>query len=165
MTLNSIAKIFKLLLLALSLSALTACASNDGAKPDSKAGGNIVGVNYTTNYIHQFYIDDSWGGNIYPFSGGGGSVCCVMYTRKWTPDLKVQVKWTTSNGDPKSNDATETWHNKSAPIPEFTEPGEVYVLFFPKDEVRVYITNVGIGSKDFPGNPGYPSHYNPEKNK
>jgi hypothetical protein len=88
-----------------------------------------------------------------------------MYPRKWTTDFKVLVKWTTSSGDPKSNDATETWHSKSVPIPEFSEPGRIYVLFFPKDEVRVYITNVGIGNVNFPGKPGYPEDHNPSEKK
>lgn len=164
MVLNQLVQTMLRLLLVLSLSALMACTPKEEAKPDPMAAGGIVGVNYTGEGIQEFSIDGAWGGSMGSYGGGGGTVCCVRYPRKWSPGLKVTVEWVSGHYD-KHDKFIEKEHKKIVPIEKFTEPGEVYVLFFPKDEVRVYITNTGVGSKDFPGNPGYPGQYNPEKKK
>jgi hypothetical protein len=162
MILKSAVQTFKLLLLVLSLSAITACASNEGAKPDTMEGGSLVGLNYTKNYIHRFSVDESGGGGLRRY-GQSGDYCCTMYPKVWTPDLRVTVKWTTSNGDPKSNDATETPHTKNIPIEKYTEPGEVYVVFLPKEEVRVYVWHGVPNGPNYPGSLGEPTDPNESK--
>ena len=103
----------------------------------------------------------------------GGTVCCVTYPRVWTPALKVKVEWKRSDCEGQRHLCTiETAEKrtypyklleKTIPIPEFTKPGEVYVLFFPHDEVQVHIISQGFMPGTILGNLGYPSHHNPEE--
>jgi hypothetical protein len=162
---NPISKI-KRYILALSLVCLVACnARENAALPDDKGTGSIVGVNYTGNGIQQFSIDGAWGGPVGSYRGGGGWVCCTVYPKKWTPDLKVTVKWERSDGrEPDGKRLKLIWLEKTVPIHQFSEEGNVHVLFFPDDKVEVYISNDGVGSPDFPGKPGYPHDPNEPRN-
>lgn len=150
------------LLLILSLSVLVACTPKEEAKPDPMTGGALIGVNYTKNYIHRFSVDKSGGSGLNRYSISG-DFCCTMYPRLWTPDLRVKVEWTTSNGDPKSNDATAIVHTKTIPIEPYSELGRVYLVFLPKDEVRLYISKVGPKNINFPSQLGFPEE--PAKSK
>ena len=60
------------LLLILSLSGLMACSAKEDAKPDTTAGGSIVGLNYTGEGIQWFLVDGAGGGGVsrYGISGG-----------------------------------------------------------------------------------------------
>ena len=165
MTLKSTIQTFKLLLLVLSFSALTACASNEEAKPDTMTGGSLVGINYTNNGIQQFSVDEAGGGRIGRY-GISGRYCCAMYPRVWTPELKVTVEWERSDGREKDG---KTWKLKSVKktisIEKYTELGEVYVAFLPKDEVRVYVWHGVINGPSYPGNLGEPTDPNETRNK
>ncbi|WP_426173811.1 DUF3304 domain-containing protein [Massilia sp. TWR1-2-2] len=136
--------------------ALAACEKSNVSPPESRKVGSIVGANYTGNAINTFAVDGAWGGNVMPFSGGGGFVCCASYPIRWTPEFAVSVKWTRSDG----RDAKGEWRMKAlqkvVPVSEFAGEGNVYVLFLPDDQVKVYVSNVGIGNPNFPSKPGYP---------
>ena len=167
MKLNRHLQIALRLLLILSLSGLIACSEKEAAKPDTTAGGSVVGLNYTGEGIQWFLVDGAGGGGVNRY-GISGDVCCAMYPRKWTPELKVTVKWVRSDCEGQRQLCTLElikqgikWPYKSVektvPIEKYTEPGEVYVAFLPNDEVRVYISNVGVKNKAFPGNLGIPT--------
>ncbi|MEX6584918.1 DUF3304 domain-containing protein, partial [Ralstonia solanacearum] len=53
-----------------ALYVLAACSKNDDI-PDDKATAKITAYNHTPDYIHQFYVDDAWGGNSFAYGGGG----------------------------------------------------------------------------------------------
>lgn len=56
----------------------------------------ILGYNYTNEPINQFSIDGQGGGDIHvssPTSGGGGTVCCVMFSKKPKWPIQVVVRW------------------------------------------------------------------------
>ncbi|MEX6584906.1 DUF3304 domain-containing protein, partial [Ralstonia solanacearum] len=64
-------KVFRAAVAALAaLSVLVACSRKDDI-PDDKATASITSYNHTPDYIHQFYIDDAWGGNSFAYGGGG----------------------------------------------------------------------------------------------
>jgi hypothetical protein len=124
--------------------------------PTSGAGA-VVGVNYTDHGIQWFNVDGAGGMRLGTYSGGGGHVCCASYPRTWTPDYNVKVKWARSDG---SDDNGQSWKikelEKVIAVPKYVEEGSVYVLFLPGDEVKVFVSAVGVGSPNFPTNPGYP---------
>ncbi|WP_343123737.1 DUF3304 domain-containing protein, partial [Xanthomonas translucens] len=64
------------LLIALSLLSLLAACK---AEPSTTAEASISPYNHTEDYIHELYVDGQWGGNSYPYGGGGSFVCCVTY--------------------------------------------------------------------------------------
>ena len=145
------------LLLILSLAGLVACSAKEDAKPDTTAGGSIVGLNYTGEGIQWFLVDGAGGGGVNRY-GISGDVCCATYPRKWTPELKVTVKWERSDGrEPDGKRWKLKSVEKTVPIEKYTEPGEVYVAFLPNDEVRVYVWHGVPNGPDFPlGDPKDP---------
>jgi hypothetical protein len=141
---------------AASLYALTACATKPDPM-DDKATASITSYNHTPDYIHQFYVDDTWGGNSFAYGGGGKFVCCIVYPRTWHPGLTATVKWTTSSSNPNATgDAVKPhWHEAVVPIEKYVETGTLHVHFLPENKVRLIISSKGAGHPDYPG-PAYP---------
>ncbi len=142
---------------AASLYALTACAKKPDPM-DGKATANITSYNHTPDYIHQFYVDGTWGGNSFAYGGGGSFVCCLVYPKTWRPGLTAKVKWTTSSSDPNAEGdaAQEHWHEAVVPIENYEKPAStLYVHFLPEGKVRLIISNKAAGHPDYPG-PAYP---------
>ena len=141
---------------------LISCTKEE-AKPDPMSGGALIGVNYTEEGIQWFSVDEAGGGGINPYSVSG-DFCCTMYPKKWNPDLKVNVEWERSDGrEPDGKRWKLKVLKKTIPIEEYTELGRIYVTFLPKDEVRVYISNVGPSNENFPSKLGFPEE--PAKTK
>ncbi len=142
------------LLQAISIGLLiTTLVGCGGEEPDKgPATASIIGYNNTENYIHRFFVDESWGGNVFAYSGGGGIVCCINYPREWRPDLTATVRWSTSASKPNPYTGT-TWHEKVVPIEPFDELGDLNVHFLPDHKVRLIIS---------PGSPGFPGYRGPD---
>ncbi|WLA10455.1 DUF3304 domain-containing protein [Xanthomonas translucens] len=138
----------RLLVALMLLSLLAACK----AEPSKTAEASISAYNHTEDYIHQFYINGQWGGNSYPYGGGGKFTCCITYPRQWRPGLTAKVRWTTSSGIPGGDDGTPTWHEKVVPIERYEKPGtRLNVHFLPEGKVRLLIWNGAAGSKGYKG--------------
>ncbi len=154
----NISKAFRATTAALAaLCVLAACSKKDDI-PDDKATASITSYNHTPDYIHQFYIDDAWGGNSFAYGGGGKFVCCLIYPEKWSPGLTAKVKWTTSSSDPNATgDAAKPhWHEAVVPIDQYSKPGtRLNVHFLPDGKVRLIITDMAAGFAGYPG-PEYP---------
>lgn len=142
---------------AASLYALTACATKPDPM-DDKATASITSYNHTPDYIHQFYVNGTWGGNSFAYGGGGSFVCCLIYPKTWRPGLTAKVKWTTSSSDPNAEGdaAKEHWHEAIVPIEKYVEEADTLnVHFLPGGKVRLIISNKGPGQGSYPG-PSYP---------
>lgn len=150
---------------------LTSCAKEE-VKPDPMTGGALIGVNYTGEGIQRFSVSESGGGSIGRYSISG-DYCCTMYPRVWTPDLQVTVEWERSDCEGQQKRCTiksaenNTWpykiFKKTIPIEQYSELGRVYLVFLPKDDVRVYISSVGPKNNAFPSKLGFPEE--PAKTK
>ena len=141
---------------AVLLCTLTACATKPDPM-DGKATASITSYNHTPDYIHQFYVDGTWGGNSFAYGGGGKFVCCLVYPRTWRPDLIAKVKWTTSSSDPNAEGdaAKEYWHEAVVPIEKYMGTGTLHVHFLSGGKVRLIISNWVAGHPNYPG-PAYP---------
>ena len=165
MKFNSIIQNLKLLLLLLGLSMLFASCVKEEKKSDRMTGGSLVGVNYTGEGIQRFSVDNSGGGSIGRYSISG-DYCCTMYPKQWTADLKVEVEWERSDCKGQQHlctiksaeDNTYPYKviRKTIPIEQYTELGRVYLVFLPKDEVKLYISKVGPINPSFPSKLGFP---------
>lgn len=148
---------FRTLLPLILVAPMVACSKNpEPGLPADKMTAQITNYNHTEDYVHQFYVDGTWGGNSFAYGGGGGFVCCVIYPRRWAPGLVAKVRWTTSSSDPDATGdaASEKWHEKTVPIEKYTEPGTTLnVHFLPKGEVRLIISSKGAGHPEYPGPP------------
>lgn len=99
----------------------------------------IVPYNHSDTTIDKFYVDGSFGGNVYPHEGGGSSMCCVTIPRRWHTELKMTVKWL--------KDGSDLWFIKDISVPQYDDQGgEIQVHFFNNDNVKVIITNYGLRS-------------------
>ena len=155
MKFNSVVQNLKLLLLLLGLSMLLASCVKE-KKSDGMTGGNLVGVNYTGDGIQWFSVDQAGGGRVGRYSISG-DICCAMYPKKWSQDLKVDVEWERSDGrEPDGKNWKLKIIRKTIPIEQYTELGRVYLVFLPKDEVKLYISKVGPINPSFPSKLGFP---------
>jgi hypothetical protein len=143
----------RLLPAALMATAMTACSQGQGLPPD-KATAQLSGYNHTPDYIHEFYVDGAWGGNVFAYKGGGKFVCCLVYPRQWREGLTAKVRWSTTSSDPQATGAAaeSTWHELVVPIEPYPEPGTTLnVHFLPNHQVRLIVFS---GSDLAPGYPG-----------
>ncbi|NNA45409.1 DUF3304 domain-containing protein [Pseudomonas lactis] len=133
---------------ALLITALMGCNGEEEDKGPAIA--KISGYNHTENYIHRFFINGSWGGNVFAYGGGGKFVCCIKYPREWRPDLTATVRWSTSSSDPEGPDDVY-WHEEVVPIEYYDKLGSLNVHFLPDNKVRLLIWNGLAGSKGYRG--------------
>ena len=134
--------------IVLSLLALSACS---GEPQDDYATASISPYNHTENYIHQLYVDGNYGGNSFPYGGGGSFVCCIVYPRQWYEGLSANVRWTTSSGIPGVA-SDPVWHEKMVPIERYERTGtRLNVHFLPGHEVRLLIWNGAAGTPGYAG--------------
>ena len=97
-------------------------------------------------YIHSYAVQETVHGQfsrgmISGLSCGGTVIAGYPVPRAWTPGMKVKVRW-----KPNGRDYIE----KTTTIPRYDAIGMLYVHFFPNDEVRVVVSQVGTL------NPGHP---------
>jgi Protein of unknown function (DUF3304) len=101
--------------------------------------------------IGQFYVEEvAHGQNI---GEQGGSFSCgglisggYPVPKQWVPGLTVRVRWTTFDVASKEF----SWHEKYTTIAPYAEVGSLWVHFFPQDEVRVVVSNIGASGPEHP---------------
>ena len=91
-------------------------------------------VNHTDRYIYTTSVDGRWGGHAHRTSAGIASMCCVTLPATWRPGLTVRVGWD------MPEETTHIPKSKIVEVEKYDEPGDVYVHFFPDDEIRVVVT-------------------------
>ncbi|MYN41257.1 DUF3304 domain-containing protein [Duganella sp. FT109W] len=127
------------------LSLMVGCQSpNIQAQTDDQAMARIGILNHTGNYIYSASIDGAGGAGMARWGAGGPDVCCAYIPRAWHPGIKVLVRW---------DMPVEIEHivkEKVVEIEEYDRPGDVYLNFFPNDEVRVVVSVNGPRNPDFP---------------
>jgi len=123
------------LALLLLLPALAACK----ARPSGVPVG-IQGYNHTDTYIPQFMVNGGSGGSAWSHSASG-TVCCAVLPDRWSPDLKVEISWTTD---------LKTFQKATVPIPKYDEPGNLAVHFLRNGHVKLFSTIMVLGHPDYP---------------
>jgi len=119
-----------------------------GCAVQSSAGAmELVGINYTDQYVALYTVNGYAGANILPHSGGGKFVCCISVPREWKPGMTVTVKWTHDrNADPIP------WKTQVVEVPQYRpeDRGVFAVHFLPNDEVKVLVTRITVGHPNYP---------------
>ena len=124
---------------------LAACASNSGGLSTRDAdkayiNASIGPVNHTSQYLYGFTINGAFGANARAYAWRNAGTCCVRLPRIWRPGLTVDIQYDLLINDGKD----DNWKTKKGvPVEPYTEPGDVYVHFFPNDEIRVVVSNPG----------------------
>lgn len=124
------------------------------AQPMAIAAMASVGiVNHTGNYIHFASVDGAGGGNMARWGAGNANICCASIPRVWYPGMKVKVRWDVPEGH------THNYKEKIVEVEKYDSIGDIYINFFPNDEVRVVVSRNAPGAPDFPIRPsGKPKH-------
>jgi hypothetical protein len=150
------------------------------AKPEAKPmTAGITGYNFTSEGVQRYSVNDMYGSNLPPYGGGGSLSCCVLLAPKWTPELKATVRWTIGDWtvpyEQIENLSTkeqirccwaERTLTKTVPIEPYGEDGgDLQVFFLPNDEIKVYVSNYGLGHEKHPSGLAYPENPNPPLNK
>lgn len=65
------------------------------------------------------------------------NICCTSIPRVWYPGMMVRVRWNMPIG------RTDVIKEKIVAVEKYERPGDIYLHFFPNDEVRVIVTNIG----------------------
>ena len=115
----------------------------------------IIGYNYTNRIIDGFSIDGQGGGHISvssPESGGGGTVCCVLFSKKPEWPIQVLVRWQSGGCrvyDKKRPSGRNYYSYKEIKVNVEKGPGayppEIGVHFYLDGSVRVRLSD---GSED-----------------
>ncbi|UXY15135.1 DUF3304 domain-containing protein [Chitiniphilus purpureus] len=134
---------------AVSASASTpaSAASAPASDPDtfmaSSRGVNYdheFGIDYTLRWANGTTGDAVGGGSVGPFEGSGQN-CCVSLPRTWHPGLKLKVEWVALDlSTRKSNEWKTQNHQAELAIPEYTAPGDLYVLFHPGNQLELLVS-------------------------
>jgi hypothetical protein len=126
---------------------LSACAHRDPGYDDAPktAPAQVGVVNHTGNYIYSASVNGAGGGGMTAWGAGMANICCASIPRVWYPGMKVRVRW---NMPVKGNDVIK---EKIVEVEKYDQPGDIYLHFFPNDEVRVVVV-----SRFTPGHPNYP---------
>lgn len=133
------------LLATLSLSACAGLNLDDDENSIPKTAPAQVGVvNHTGNYIYSASVDGAGGGGMTRWGAGNANICCASIPRVWYTGMKVRVRW---NMPAHGNDVIK---EKVVEVEKYDEPGDIYLHFFPNDEIRVVVTNV------YPWHPEHP---------
>ena len=131
--------------------ALTLTACQEPKEPDNKEGVpvGITGINHTTTYIADFYIDGAFGGNISNINNGGGggsTTCCVVIPHHYRPGLTAKVRWN------HTESRIDNWKEAVASIEPYSDGGgRAWVHFMQDGSVRIVVSNYAPGHSDYPG--------------
>jgi len=157
-----------LVVLAISTVGLSLAACNPTAAKPITVG--ITGYNFTAEGVQEYYVNGMRGSNLPPYGGGGSTSCCVSLPAKWTPELTVKVSWTMgdytlpwSKLEPMTPEQRSAccWRQRSlrkvVPVERYGEEGgRLQVFFLANDEIRVWVSNIGLLSPDHPSHMSYP---------
>lgn len=110
-------------------------------------------VTHGTGYIHSFYMEEPGVNNQpgrrqkYGGTNCGGTIAAgYPLPEKWYAGMTVKVRWN------RPIDGEDSWYEKTTNIMRYTEVGNVYVHFFPGDQVRV------VSALPYPESPLHPIH-------
>jgi hypothetical protein len=133
--------------------AATKDATDKGTDTDT-VGGYVDVINYNHNNSYKFTLFDLTVENTPAISGGivwwlasGGNVnCCIALPKIWRPGLKVLLDWHETD-----RDAVIGEYKREFEIPRYTRPGNLFIVFLPKSEVELVVSEGGPGPENWPG--------------
>ena len=125
--------------------ALMGCASRlTHAEPQEGALARVGVINNTGNYIHSASVNGAGGGNMSAWGAASATVCCTQLPRVWYPNMEVRVRWNMPIGK------RDVIKEKIVVVEKYDRLGDIYMNFFPNDEVRVVVSRNGPRASDYP---------------
>jgi hypothetical protein len=122
-------------------------------QPSDRATAQVGIANHTGDFIYSASVDGAGGGSMSRWGAGMANICCTSIPYVWYPRMKVLVRWDMPQGH------QHIVKEKIVEVERYSEPGSIYMHFFPNDEVRVVVSRVG------PGNSAHPIPYSEHSEK
>jgi hypothetical protein len=104
-------------------------------------------VQYTLYDLSQTPPRAIGGAIVSMLASGGEKGCCIALPTKWKPGMKVRVQWDESDYDHIYPEK----YSRELEIPRYAEPGDLYVVFYPRHEVEVVVSAADPGHPEWPG--------------
>ena len=123
---------------------LAGCVTAQQRTESDFATAQVGIVNHTGNFIYSATVDGAGGGTMSAWGAGSANICCTSIPSVWHPGMNVLVQWDMPIGH------THVVKEKVVEVEKYDETGDIYMHFFPNDEVRVVVSWVG------PRNPRHP---------
>ena len=101
----------------------------------ARAPAQVGIVNHTGNFIYSASVDGYGGGPMARWGAGHAGICCASIYAVWHPGIKVLVEWDMPEGH------QHIWKQKMVEVEKYDAPSDIYMHFFPNDEVRVVVSN------------------------
>lgn len=153
-----------LLHLCLSLMLLAGCKpvavfAESGASKPEETNANSSVMSDSVNYMHERGVKYTLydlstnpptaigGAIVYMLGTGGEKGCCLSLPKTWRPGIKVRLVWDES-------DRQQTYpekYTRDLEVPRYEEPADLYVVFYPKNEVEVVVSMGEPGHPDWRG--------------
>jgi hypothetical protein len=136
--------------------ALTANAVGHATEASTPQGENRAVVTDSVNYMYDRGVTYTLydlsttpptaigGSSVYMLASGGAQACCLNLPLAWRPGIKVRVQWTESD----TKQIFPGKNVKDLEIPRYERPANVFVVFYPGQEVEVVVSE---------GEPGHPA--------
>ena len=137
--------------------ALLGCQESKEPEKKESVPVGITGINHTTTYIADFYVEDAWGANISSVQNGGGggsgNTCCVILPYRYRSGLTAKVRWN------HTESRIDNWKETLATILPYPDgAGQAWVNFLPDDRVVILVSNFAPWHEKYQGGHKSPSH-------
>jgi len=146
---------------ALSVLLLSACAGSGLSTRDADTkyfNASIGPVNHTDQYLYMFSVGKKTSVGAGAYGSRNAGSCCVRLPVVYRPGLTVDVTYDLLINDDKD----DNWKTKTGvPVEPYSEPGSLYVHFFPNDQIRVVVSRPGAWSTKHP----IPHPINPDQKR
>jgi hypothetical protein len=134
-------------------------ASASSAHANHAADANSSVMSDSVNYMHdrgvKYTLYDlsttpptAIGGSIVDMLGTGGEKgCCLSLPKTWRPGIKLRLVWDEA-------DRQQTYpekYTRDFEVPKYDEPADLYVVFYPKNEVEIVVSKGEPGHPDWKG--------------
>ena len=134
-------------------------ASASSAHANHAADANSSVMSDSVNYMHErgvkYTLYDlsttpptAIGGSIVDMLGTGGEKgCCISLPKTWRPGIKLRLVWDEA-------DRQQTYpekYTRDFEVPKYDEPADLYVVFYPKNEVEIVVSKGEPGHPDWKG--------------
>jgi len=126
---------------------LAGCISAQPKAEDSRATAQVGIVNHTGKYIYSASVDGAGGGRMSAWGAGVANICCTSIPSVWYPGMKVLVRWNMPEG------VKDVVKEKVVEVEKYDETGDIYMHFFPNDEIRIVVSNAAGFSLKHPIRP------------
>ena len=105
------------------------------------------GLQYTLYDLSKMPPVAVGGAIVYMLGTGGEKGCCIALPKVWRPGIKLRLAWHEEDRD----NIFPAEYSREMEIPHYDEPSDLYVVFYPKQEVELVVSVGEPGDPEWRG--------------